>query len=412
MPDSIARFPQGTKKFAEYVLKELKIPQLDQEKMTGFEWCKFILSYDSLGKLKKAERDPSHEYHHLEPIFLTFFRQMPDWKPAAKGGEPVSCRLLLELTIYNDPTLPMGKDAVSVFERPNGNEKYLCDKFYNQGVACFAKANYSAALVYFNKAVQVKPDDVDSWFNKGISHYKLNDIGRACESWEAIIKMGKGDPEIEDLVRKNCPVKKKEIVSQKGNSEVFTSVEVNAEFPGGISEMLAFMRKNTNYPESLRYKHVGGQSFLKFVVDEDGNITNTEVFKSSGVLELDNEAVRVVSMMPKWTPAQMAGKNVKCYFNLPFLFSFSEPYYFFNPDNKNESYVLAWQALLSNKSEKALELYSLDTEDVEAWYNIAVIHFYKNNKKEAKKYFEKVENTADPKSQYYVLSEKFLKNNF
>lgn len=103
--------------------------------------------------------------------------------------------------------------------------------------------------------------------------------------------------------------------------EIFTIVEENAEFPGGLSEMAKFIQKNLQYPSMAREAGISGKCFLKFVVNENGDISNVEVLKGvSGCPECDKEAIRVVKNMPKWKPAKMTGRSVKCYFNLPISF--------------------------------------------------------------------------------------------
>ena len=103
--------------------------------------------------------------------------------------------------------------------------------------------------------------------------------------------------------------------------EIFTIVEENAEFPGGISEMVKFIQKNLQYPAMAREAGISGKCFLKFVVNENGEISNVEVLKGvPGCSDCDKEAIRVVKSMPKWKPAKMTGRSVKCYFNLPISF--------------------------------------------------------------------------------------------
>jgi protein TonB len=103
--------------------------------------------------------------------------------------------------------------------------------------------------------------------------------------------------------------------------EIFTIVEENAEFPGGIPAMMKYIQNNVQYPAMAREAGISGKCFLKFVVNENGDISNVEILKGvPGCPECDKEAIRVVKSMPKWKPAKMTGRSVKCYFNLPFSF--------------------------------------------------------------------------------------------
>ncbi|MEI8135950.1 MAG: TonB family protein [Bacteroidota bacterium] len=103
--------------------------------------------------------------------------------------------------------------------------------------------------------------------------------------------------------------------------EIFTIVEEQAEFPGGIAELGKYIQKNLQYPSMAREAGISGKCFLKFVVNESGEISNVEVLKGvPGCSDCDKEAVRVVKSMPKWKAAKMTGRSVKCYFNLPISF--------------------------------------------------------------------------------------------
>jgi protein TonB len=103
--------------------------------------------------------------------------------------------------------------------------------------------------------------------------------------------------------------------------EVFTIVEEQAEFPGGIAAMGKYIQNNLQYPAMAREAGISGKCHLKFIVDETGSISNVEILKGvPGCQECDREAVRVVKSMPKWKPAKMTGRAVRCYFNLPINF--------------------------------------------------------------------------------------------
>ncbi|MEO6304974.1 MAG: energy transducer TonB [Bacteroidia bacterium] len=103
--------------------------------------------------------------------------------------------------------------------------------------------------------------------------------------------------------------------------EIFTIVEEQAEFPGGLGEMGKFIRDKLQYPAMAREAGISGKCFLKFVVNENGDISNVEILKGvPGCSDCDKEAMRVVKSMPKWKAAKMTGRAVKCYFNLPISF--------------------------------------------------------------------------------------------
>lgn len=98
--------------------------------------------------------------------------------------------------------------------------------------------------------------------------------------------------------------------------EIFTAVEQQPEFPGGINEMYKFIGDNMKYPAAAQRANISGRVFIKFVVEKDGSIGNIEVLKGIG-FGCDEEAMRVIKAMPKWNPGRQNGKNVRVYFTMP-----------------------------------------------------------------------------------------------
>ncbi len=98
-----------------------------------------------------------------------------------------------------------------------------------------------------------------------------------------------------------------------------SSVGVMAEFPGGLEAMYAFIGKNLNYPSFARENSKEGKVVLSFVIAADGSIQMSEVEKGIG-FGCDEEAVRVINEMPKWTPATQNGKPVAVRLMLPIVF--------------------------------------------------------------------------------------------
>ena len=110
-------------------------------------------------------------------------------------------------------------------------------------------------------------------------------------------------------------------VVQAGNDDdmIFTVVEQQPEYPGGMEAMSKFIGKNLKYPSTARRMGVDGKVFVQFVVDKEGKISDVQVIKGVSA-DCDKEAVRVVQMMPAWKPGKQNGKAVKARFVLPIRF--------------------------------------------------------------------------------------------
>ncbi len=123
----------------------------------------------------------------------------------------------------------------------------------------------------------------------------------------------------------NIAVEESETVPQKTQADyeqdvIFTVVEDPPRFPGGEPARVQFMQHHLLYPEEAREAGIEGTVFLSFVVEKDGSISNISVLRGIGG-GCDEEAVRVVSMMPNWEPALKGGEPVRVQFNMPIRFS-------------------------------------------------------------------------------------------
>jgi len=84
-----------------------------------------------------------------------------------------------------------------------------------------------------------------------------------------------------------------------------------------------YLSANLHYPDSARYHNIEGRVVIKFVVNEDGSISDAVVIKGIDKY-CDEEALRVVRNMPPWKPGYQNGKYVKVYFSLPIVFKLED----------------------------------------------------------------------------------------
>ena len=146
-----------------------------------------------------------------------------------------------------------------------------------------------------------------------------------------ITKMIEEDP-YSDNVTETADIKEvvitKELVEQSGiktiafgNTEekTFDVVEQMPEFPGGATALLDYLSKNVSYPKQAFDAGIEGRVIVTFVVGKDGTIRNAKVVKSVDPA-LDNEALRVINAMPKWTPGRQSGKEVAVKYTVPISF--------------------------------------------------------------------------------------------
>lgn len=111
--------------------------------------------------------------------------------------------------------------------------------------------------------------------------------------------------------------------------QVYTSVEVMPEYPGGPKALLEYINANIKYPERAAKDKVEGMVVLRFVVSKKGEVKDVTVLRSLEA-QCDDEAMRVVREMPTWTPGKQNGKDVDVYYTLPILYKLQK-------DTKTES---------------------------------------------------------------------------
>ncbi|TGE03803.1 energy transducer TonB [Hymenobacter fodinae] len=101
--------------------------------------------------------------------------------------------------------------------------------------------------------------------------------------------------------------------------KVYETVDEMPTYPGGAPAFLKFLQTKLKYPEEALHKNINGKVFVSFVVDEQGRILDPTVVRGLGA-GLDQEALRLVRIMPWWTPGRLNGQPVRVAYTLPITF--------------------------------------------------------------------------------------------
>ncbi len=109
------------------------------------------------------------------------------------------------------------------------------------------------------------------------------------------------------------------VIADNETEKIFVKVDQLPAYPGGTDAMIAFLSSNIKYPSIAVENHIEGRVVVQFVVEKDGEITNVKVVKSVDP-SLDKEAIRVISMMPKWRPGMQGEKAVRVTLTMPVSF--------------------------------------------------------------------------------------------
>ena len=102
----------------------------------------------------------------------------------------------------------------------------------------------------------------------------------------------------------------------------FIKPEVLPQFPGGDTKLMDFVSANIKYPAKAKKKGNVGTSYISFIIKKSGEVASIKTYKGiPGCASCDEEAIRVVKLMPKWIPGKQEGKVVDVQYILPIKFS-------------------------------------------------------------------------------------------
>lgn len=104
---------------------------------------------------------------------------------------------------------------------------------------------------------------------------------------------------------------------------VLDFAEVVPQFPGGEKAMNTFINNNLVYPKQCRERGESGTVYIQIVVYKDGSIGDFKVMRKTNIA-LDDEALRVVKLMPNWIPGEVKGKKVNVRYMIPISFQIVE----------------------------------------------------------------------------------------
>jgi periplasmic protein TonB len=165
------------------------------------------------------------------------------------------------------------------------------------------KAIEKKVPVYKPPVVVTNPEDTDSDLGELMKNAKNKNISDTNNSF---VEIPDDTPKTKVLDDDN------EIRPLSGISEM-------PEFPGGDEGRIKFLMENLKYPRLAVESGIQGKVILTFVIEKDGSITDIKLLRGIGA-GCDEEASRVVTLMPKWNPGRQNGKEVRVQFNMPISF--------------------------------------------------------------------------------------------
>jgi TonB family protein len=105
---------------------------------------------------------------------------------------------------------------------------------------------------------------------------------------------------------------------------VYEMTDVRPTYPGGQEALEDYINSHIEYQQPAIDNNTEGTVDVQFVVDENGSVSNAKIIGNQLGNGLDDEAIRVISNMPKWTPGKVKGKEVKTRMVLPITYKIEQ----------------------------------------------------------------------------------------
>ncbi|MEI8045968.1 MAG: energy transducer TonB [Bacteroidota bacterium] len=236
------------------------------------------------------------------------------------------------------------------------------DKNFKKGTEAYESGNYKEAVSFYTLSINDRPTS-NSFFNRALAYYKLLDSCNFCNDLKHAANFGDEDSKklylencIYTMIDTNIPDSVKlyypnadhyeisfamcssdsvvRIISKKddkswsddicefGLEPVYTIIEVMPCFVGGDEARNKYIADNIKYPEKALANIIQGTVYVSFIIEKDGSVTNVKVLRGIGG-GCDEESVRIIKQMPKWTPGTQNGKPRRVLFNMPIYYKLS-----------------------------------------------------------------------------------------
>jgi periplasmic protein TonB len=145
-----------------------------------------------------------------------------------------------------------------------------------------------------------------------VDSVKPEDVKQLMTADQAVVEVKNEEVSVVEEVQE-------EVKEEEAPTEVFVVVEEMPAFPGGDKAMMEFIYANIQYPEIAKENNIQGRVTLRFCVTYKGGVDQVQVIRGVDKV-LDDEAVRVIKMLPPWKPGKQGGKPVNVWYSVPVTF--------------------------------------------------------------------------------------------
>lgn len=325
-------FPGGLAALRQYLDTNLDFPDvidIAEEKIVIVE---FIV--DSVGKVDQP-KVIWYNNDTARTAALALIYKMPKWTPAVLDNQPASSVIRLPITYYR-PANKSNTTSDHVKIPSTLRETLYFDINF---IGARTKAEFPGGLMALKSYLAKNLEYPQEAKEKGVSGLVLIElkIGKtgALEDYQVVEGIGAGCDEealrLMDMMPDWTPatLDGQPIAAQRSikipfklktsADSIYKVVDQMPSFPDGHAALLRFLAENIQYPTMAKENEKQGMVVVQFIVEKDGSLSNMHVVKGFDK-ECDEEAVRVMRVMPKWQPGLQRKQPVRVQFNLPIRF--------------------------------------------------------------------------------------------
>lgn len=309
-------FPGGIKALTTFIEKNIQYPKEDCYAMhEGRAFVNFAI--DTLGFIHDIKLFKSCGYENLDKEAMRLVSIMPNWKPATLYNKKINFRLTLPITFRLTDEDKRIFDAKSCDKEPSfpGNEKSLF-KWLNENLQQRNKIKYEEFTIIPVQFTINRDGSVCNIHIMEQSHKSLHpEIIRLLSS------MPKWKPATIKRNPVRCSVNKYLYISCDDSCHLKIVKHEQPKFKGGENAFYEFLKDVVIYPTEARKAGIEGKSYINFVIEANGKVSNVKVVKSSGNTQLDEEAIRIIQYSSqKWKPGTIDGKKARIMYTVPISF--------------------------------------------------------------------------------------------
>jgi TonB family protein len=340
-----ASYAGGDSALTNFIQIRLKNDKLHSESISNTVFVQYVVEKSGLISQAEILQGINPEF---DAEIIQMVKSMTKWKPAIVKGKPVRSLSLLPIgvvfsdeamtgTTYYDGNWRRTSENLCAFYRTitKKNQGYVVEYFDNERIKIEigeyssltpAIRNGHFCSFYRNGAKKSEYSYVRDLLNgDAVTYYENGNIQEKA-TFVKNLKEGLSMEYMDDgtlvvtkkyehgvMVSEKYPFR---LVTDSTNfdSDIVKNKDlILPHFPNGDDAMTKFIDKNLVYPSEAKKQEIHGEVITQFVVEADGRLTDIQVIQSVHPL-LDNEAVRVAKLMPKWVPALKKGKPVKVKF--------------------------------------------------------------------------------------------------